>query len=78
MNSQELEQKAHRQYASRNLDRKCEINERRFALIRQINKLSMQLLFLDDMLYENKELQKAMNEGYHIAMKERDLAHANA
>ena len=76
MNSQELEQKAHRQYASRNLDRRCEIAERRSRLLSQIDKLEEQLIVLDEMLCENKELQKAMNEGYYIAMKERETVNA--
>lgn len=76
MNSQELEQKARRQYASRHLVRRCEIVERRSRLLSQIDKLEEQLIVLDEMLYESKELQKAMYEGYYIAMKERETDNA--
>lgn len=65
MNSQ-----SHRQYASRNIVRRCEIAERRSLLKLQIDKLQEQLFVLDEMLYENRELQKAMCEGYHIAAEE--------
>jgi len=64
----------HRQYASRNIVRRCEIAERRSLLKSQIVKLEEQLFVLDEILYENRELQKAMCEGYHIAAEEERAA----
>ena len=65
MNSQ-----SHRQYASRNIVRRCELAERRSSLKSQIDRLQEQLFVLDELLYENRELQKAMCEGFHIAAEE--------
>jgi len=76
MISMEFEQKSHRQYASRNIARRCEIAERRSSLKSQIDKLEEQVFVLDEMLHENRELQKAMCEGYHIAIKERETIDA--